>query len=248
MLSYSRQVTIQEVTGQAPLNKNYEYVFPRIVNPANKVIATQINNVLISDFLRIEPKEVRTSIFEAVWPQEKDAMPGLNDISWMVHTNTSKLLSLAISAEGCGAYCEYFTSYYSFDLKTGKLLALDLLFSKDGLLLLKDSVNMLKKQSLQPVLIRLRKELQDTATMSADDMASVKETIELYQDCLDRGGIETVQGHGFYLRDGYLFIRLDRCSAHYNRSLDELGEFEFSFKCADLRQYLTPYGRQLLFQ
>lgn len=245
LLSYSRQVTVGEVTGQPPFTKNYEYAFPHIIYPANKAVAAAINNTLVADFLRIDPKEVRKSIFEAVWPQEKDAMPPLNDISWVVHANTRKLLSLAISAEGCGAYCEYFTSYYSFDLKTGKLLGLDQVFNKEGLLLLKDSVNRLKKESLQAVLARLRKELRDT-TISVDDVATLKETIELYQDCLDRGGIETIQGHGFYLHDGNLFIRLDRCSAHVNRALDQLGEFEFSFKCADLKQYLTPYGQQLL--
>lgn len=252
LLSYGRQVVVREIKEQAPLNKSYEYVFPHIVYQADKGVAAKINDALVADFLRIDPKEVHKSIFEEVWPQTKDAMPSLNDIDWTVHTNTSRLLSLAISAEGCGAYCEYFTSYYSFDLKTGKLLTLDQLFTKAGLLLLSDSVSVLKKQKLEPAIKTLQASLQDTS-QSKEDIEIAKETIVMYQDCLGNVSADTLQEvHSFYLpfylRNGYLFIHVNRCSAHYNRSLDEFGDFEFSFKCADLKQYLTPYGQQLLRQ
>jgi hypothetical protein len=248
ILSYGRQVTIQEIKELSPLNKKYEYVFPRIVYQANKAVAAKINHTLVMDFLQIDPKKVRKSIFEAVWPQKKDAMPELNGLDWIVHFNTPRLFSIAIGAEGCAAYCEYFTNYYSFDLKTGKLLVLDQLFTKDGLLLLRDSVNFLKKEKLQSNIKTHQKLLRDTSLqLTTDDLESMKNIIELYQDCLDKDGIETVGDCSFYLR-GDLFIRLDRCSAHYNRSLDDLGDFEFSFNCAGLKQYLTPYGRQLFLQ
>jgi hypothetical protein len=122
--SFGRQVTIQTIKEQSPI-KHISYEFPRIVYKPDKNVADTINHVLVADFLSVDPGEVSKSIFEEVWPHDSILMPALNDISWIVHTNTPKLLSIAITGEGCGAYCEYFTRYYSFDLKTGELLVLD---------------------------------------------------------------------------------------------------------------------------
>jgi hypothetical protein len=245
-LSFGRQVTIQEIKEESPLNKKYEYRFPRIVYEANKGVAAKINNTLAADFLRIDPKKVRKSLFEAVWPQQKNAMPELSEIDWIVHTNTPALFSIDIGAQGCGAYCEYFDTYYTFDLKTGERLTLKQLFTKEGLIIVRDSVNSHKKQVLQATIKTHQGLLRDTAIqLTTDNIQSVKNTIELYQDCLAKGGIETVEDCSFYLRGG-LFIRLERCSAHYNRNLDDLGNIECSFDYIDMKQYLTPYGQQLL--
>ena len=244
MLSFGRQVTIRTIKGQSPV-RQIDYTFPHIVYGANKTVATKINHALITDFLQIDPKEVRKSIFEAVWPQEGEGIPAfLSGISWETHTNTSKLFSLAISAEGCGAYCEYFTNYYSFDLKTGKLLGLDQLFTQDGQRRMLDSVNLLKKQELQTAVKELQASLQDTAQKEEHERA--KETMELYQDCLEWGGVESMQDLSFHLKGNSLFIHIGRCSAHVNRALDDIGDFEFSFRPADLKQFLTPYGQKLL--
>jgi hypothetical protein len=246
LLSYGRQVTILEIKGQSPLNKKYEYRFPHIVYETNKAVAAKINNTLVADFLRIDPKKVRKSIFEAVWPQQKDAMPELSEIDWIVHTNKPGLLSIDVGALGCGAYCEYFDTYYTFDLKTGERLTLKQLFTKEGLLLLRDSVNAYKKQVLQTNIQSHEGLVRDTTLqLTADNIQDEKNAIELYQDCLDKGGIETIEDCAFYLR-GNLIIRLERCSAHYNRNLDDLGDIECSFDYTSLKPYLTPYGQQLL--
>lgn len=246
VLSFGRQVTIRTIKEQSPVRK-IDYTFPHIIYGANKTVATKINHTLITDFLQIDPKEVRKSIFEAVWPQEGESiLASLSEISWETHTNTLKLFSVAISAEGCGAYCERFTNYYSFDLKTGKLLTLDQLFTQDGQRRLLDSVNLLKKQELQTAVKELQESLHDKA--QKQDHERAKETMELYQDCLERGGVELIQDLSFYLKGNSLFIHIGRCSAHVNRALDDVGDFEFSFRFVNLKQYLTPYGRQLLLQ
>jgi hypothetical protein len=246
VFSFGRQVTIRTIKGQSPV-RQIDYAFPHIVYGANKTVATKINHALITDFLEIDPKKVRKSIFEAVWPQEGVGIPAfLSEISWETHTNTSKLFSLAISAEGCGAYCEPFTNYYSFDLKTGKLLALDQLFTQEGQRRLLDSVNLLKKHELQTAVKHLQVSLQDTA--QKEDHERAKEAIEMYQECLELGGVESIQDLSFHLKANSLLIHIGRCSAHVNRALDDVGDFEFSFRLANLKQYLTPYGRQLLMQ
>ncbi len=246
VLSFGRQVAIQTIKEQSPI-RHIDYTFPRIVYQADKTVADTINHVLIADFLSIDPKEVRKSIFEAIWPQEGEAIPpSLSEISWEVHTNTAKLFSLAISAEGCGAYCEYFTSYYCFDLKTGELLGLDQLFTEDGLRLLRDSVNSLKKHRIQAMMKTLRQSLLDTAQHKEREV--IEEKIALYRDCLEQEDIDRIEGQSFHFNRNSLFIHVGRCSAHYNRGFDDLGDFEFSFRYNDLKQHLTPYGRQLLLQ
>lgn len=244
VLSFGRQVTIQTIKEQSPI-RHINYTFPQIVYQANKTVADTINHVLVADFLSIDPKEVHKSIFEEIWPQEGEAIPpSLREISWEVHTNTSKLFSLAISAEGCGAYCEYFTNYYSFDLKTGELLWLGELFTEDGLRLLRDSVNSLKKHRIQAMMRTLRQSLLDTVQHKEREV--IEEKIALYRDCLEQEGIDRIEGQSFHFNKNSLFIHVGRCSAHYNRGFDDVGDFEFSFRIATLRQYLTPYGQQLL--
>jgi hypothetical protein len=90
----------------------------------------------------------------------------------------------------------------------------------------------------------LKTSLLDTTQKQEHERA--KETIELYQECLERGGVESLQDLSFHLQGGTLFIHIGRCSAHINRALDDVDDFEFCFRLTNLKQYLNPYGRQLL--
>jgi hypothetical protein len=49
----------------------------------------------------------------------------------------------------------------------------------------------------------------------------------------------------FYITSSNLFVSLDRCSVHYNRNLDEIGDFEFVFKLKDWDVHLTSYAKNL---
>ena len=72
-------------------------------------------------------------------------------------------------------------------------------------------------------------------------METYEDMETLYTDCLDKeiGSLEYQQ---FYITTSYLYIISDRCSDHYNMALDELWDFEFSFRLEALQKYFTNYG------
>jgi len=245
-ISYG-QATIKEIKGVDPMYKNNKYKFPIIIVPNNKIVSNKINDLLLLDVLDINRKQVKKSIFENVWLTKEIPLPRLNDLSYTMIVNNKKFLSLSISGEGCGAYCEYFTFYYSFNFKTGDIVKPDSLFNKAGRNIFLDSLNSKKKQILKSKV----KEIQDTLSSQSvregkEEREYFEEMLSLYQDCLEKDDVTDFDYLRFYITKSRLFVSLDRCSAHYNRNLDEIGDFELIFKFKDWAKYLTPYAHSLI--
>ncbi len=238
------QAFIKEIRETNPIYKTLKYSFPLVVMPQKKKIADKINNDLVSDFLNADRTKIKKSIFENVWATKEMPNPTLSDISFKVLSNDKNVLNISIFAQGCGAYCEGFTTYYSYDLNNGARVKLDSLINEEGKKILIDSMNKRKKEILRLKL----KEIIDTLKTSqkdAVDRKSYEEMETLYTDCLDKE-IESLEYLQFYITTSYLYVLSDRCSAHYNMAVDELWDFEFSFNLEKLRSYLTNYGRRLL--
>lgn len=239
------QVTIREIKEVNPQHKDEKYLFPFVVIPNNKNVADKINDFLVSDILDVDRRKIKKSIFENVWSTTGNRMQRLSDLSYGVIENNKKLFSISISAEGCGAYCENFTNYYSFDLKTGNRIKLDSLLSKTGVLMLLDSINAKRRQMLTTKI----KETQDTLKVqsvqsSKEDKEYYEEMLSLYQECLERE-VTSFEYLRFYITSSDLFVSLDRCSAHYNRNVDEIGEFEFVYKLKNWTRYLTSFANRV---
>lgn len=240
------QVTVTQIKETNPHSKNQVYIFPSVRVAGNAKASDSINNQLVSAVLDIEKKEVKKSIFENVWSTAKRTMPVVSDLSYDILANTSKLLSISISGEGCGAYCEPFTYFFSFYTKTGERMVTDSLLTKKGLELLRDSLKLKQQQILQSKIKAAQDTLAKNSFTSVDDKKYYEEMLELYKECLERKKDFSLDYLEFYLTSTSLFVSIDRCSAHVNQALDEIGEFNFEFKLDNWKEYLTPFLNTVL--
>ena len=244
----SSQALIREIKGKRPYEKSASYIFPEIIIQNNRVSTERINAQLQQDLLDIDKRTMKKSIFENVWGTKERPYSSLNDLSYSVLYNSKKFLSISITAEGCGAYCEYFTRYYSFDSKTGKKIIPGSLLTKKGLEALLDSMNKRKETLLKQKLAEITDSLnniveKDSSSSSKEDLTEIK---ELYTDCLERSKFYTTEDLNFYFTKTGLFIFTDRCSAHFNRAIDELDDFNFRFQLKDWRKHFTSFAKQLI--
>ena len=106
-LFYAQEAIIREIKRTNPITKEL-YIFPKILLPNSTVNSQTINTLLRYDILYLEKKVKDKKIFNEVW-MTKQQMTQVANISYEVRQNDKDLLSLSISAEGCGAYCEGFT-------------------------------------------------------------------------------------------------------------------------------------------
>ena len=243
-LSYG-QAIIKEIRATDPKYKNLKYSFPLVTVPNNKKISEKINNDLVSDFLDADRNKIKKSIFENVWSSgDRNAIR--SDISFEVISNDRNILNISIFAQGCGAYCEGFTTYYTYDLKNGARVKLDTLLNDEGIKLLIDSMNKKKKEMLQLQLKKIKDVLRTPAVQNDSiDRETYNEMESLYSNCLDNE-IQSLEYQQFYITRSSLHIISDRCSAHYNMAIDDLWSFKFTFRLETLKKYFTPYAARLL--
>jgi len=241
--SSAQLVRIDTIKATNPYFKKSHYIFPKIKIANHKVIADSINKDLISDFLQIEPNEVKKSIFENIWATSANTTPSLADISFEIHRIDRFIFSISISAEGCGAYCEYFTANYNYDLRTGKRIKMASLFTQAGLQFISDSVLSFKKLTLKNKI----NETKDTLKINMDSTEKnyYRDMLDLYETCLEKTDEFTVEDIPCYINKNEIIFILDRCSVHYNRNLDELGDFIIPFQIKRLK-FLSNYGKKLL--
>jgi hypothetical protein len=240
------QVIVKEVKETHPVQKERVYIFP-LIKAKNSVVSNRINNTLCSDFLDVDRNKIKKSIFENTWPGGENNYRLLSDISYNVMHNSKRIFSISISAEGCGAYCEEFTRYYNFDLQTGKEFKLEDLLTADGKKLLFEAMNKQKKELLQ-LKIRSAKELlsKKGSPVDEDDKEYYEEMIEVYSTCIESQLYTSLEYIQFSLQEKTLVVFTDRCSAHVNRNVDELGDFEYGFSLANWKKHFSPYGLSLL--
>lgn len=248
VISYA-QVTVKEIKETHPVDKDQVFIFP-LIKTKSSSISTRINNTLCSDFLDVDRNKIKKSIFEKNgWANEENVYGRLSDISYEILQNSNRIFSISISAEGCGAYCEDFTRYYNFDLKTGKQFSLGDLLTTDGKKLLLESINKQKKELLQDKIRSAKGSLhKKNSASSEEDKAYYEEMIEIYSNCLESQLYTSLEYAQFSLQQKTLVVFTERCSAHVNRNVDELGDFEFGFSLANWKKHFSPYGLSLLKQ
>ena len=240
------QVIVKEIKEMHPVQKDRVYIFP-LIKAKSKVVSDRINNTLCSDFLDVDRNKIKKSIFENIWPGGENNYGLLSDISYNVLHNSKRIFSISVSAEGCGAYCEPFTRYYNFDLQTGKKFLLDDLLTANGKKLLLEAMNKQKKELLQLKIISAKEVLHKKGSpVSKDDKEYYEEMIEVYSNCLESQLYNSLEYLQFSLQQRTLVVFTERCSAHVNRNVDELGDFEYGFSLANWKKHFSAYGLSLL--
>ncbi len=206
-------------------------LFPYIVaKRKNKIgIAQNINTYLHLEFLELLPDSYKKSPFEM--RNVDGRMPTLSVYEYDMEQN-SKFISIYISMEGCGAYCESFEAHKLFLAKTGQRVHPRDLFTTEGL----KKFNKLNHEKIQNKIKKfLKSEVRDN------------EQIEMYKYCLDKDFIGKIHTHSdFSIHKNKFILYSERCSNHAMRALDDLGDFENSYSFKELEKYLTPLGKYLL--
>ena len=222
------------------------YEFPRVILPNNKKISNKINKDLTADFLDLDTSKMHKSIFENVWATEEEPMGILHDISYEVKANNKNFISLAISAEGCGAYCENFTQYFSYALKSGNRILLEDLFNNQGKFFILRSLTRLRKNNMVKQIQDAKDSLKIIRIKRDKDASEYyRDMIDLYTKCIAEKVISDFDLN-FYLTKSQLTIIPERCSAHYNRNIDELEGAKYVFTFRSLRKNLSPFALKLI--
>lgn len=154
-----------------------------------------------------------------------------------------RIYSVTFTGEGCGAYCESFEYTYNFDLQTGEPLQLEWLFTERGQVRLLVALGQQKGYVLNQKVEEIERFL-NTDTLSADRREYYLKMRELYTTCnpeIDQlNYVRWIPG-----RDGLTIIS-GCCSAHVNRALDEIGEFEYGCSYQEWNPMLSEYGKEIL--
>lgn len=222
--------------------------FPHVRHPLTASIADAINDDLFSQVFDAEWSE-GMSISDAIPSTNDGGIPPIGDLSYRVVENNERLLSLAISGEGCGAYCEPFTIHLNYDAATGQRIRLTELFTEAGAALLSDSVASWKRKEITDFLKEAR---QESGSARGDDdeyeYEYVEEMIAMYEGCLSMLDEyeEDFAYLDFAIDRGAITIYLSRCSNHAMLALDELGDFSYRIDFRRWKHDLTPYGKKVL--
>jgi len=193
----------------------------------------------------------------STWTPPADKLPqgttSLQYTAQVVPAGNPRVLALAFSGEGCGAYCEDFTATHLFDLRDGRELSLGDLLTVDGFAAVGHRVDAERRRAYQKQLRELRAAMTSAHKGGGgDDDDDERRTF--IQTCLEQVASEpstpgwlvgedvALDGHGG------LVLTKGRCSNHAMRALDDAGEIVTRVPAADLRPWLTPYGRAVLLQ
>jgi hypothetical protein len=240
---FGQMATVKKIEQINPVSKE-KYVFPKIIVQGMPVSSKKINNKLRSEILDVDSAVKDSQIFNGVW-RTAEQWPTLSDLAYEVIRNDRWVLSIKISAEGCGAYCENWERYFTFNLKTGNQLFLDSLINDIGLHKLATDFNSFKQAKLRNIIKETKDTLETTAVKNdKETLEYFSDMLSLYTGCLDsKIEFEDMTGMEFSVESPGLVLYSERCSVHYNRNLDELWIFEYKIDLKDWKGYLTNYGR-----
>lgn len=191
-----------------------------------------------------------------------------------VSRHDDRILTIAFDTEGCGAYCESYNTWYSFDLQDGSLLTADNLFTPKGMRALAARLRQTQTTRYRQQLATLVKERQAAQTRRTgpavknnppkqEDTSDLEDRIALNQSCLDDqlakakeatapAGQQTptlLEYNGYlpFEITGKAFkLSAGRCSNHAMRALDDVGNVTMSLPFTELAPWLTDYGKAVL--
>jgi hypothetical protein len=229
------------ITDLSPVSEDYK--FPVVHFSKNKAAEEKVNTYLQLEELEHLPGVFKKNPFENVMPHEESLSGTTSFYSWTRNTTTPNVLSLSQEAESVGAYPEGFTSYHNFDARTGNAIDLDDIFTKDGLNALCKTLNQQVKKTIEDYLAELNKSGQDTGYSQEEK----DEQIGMYQSCLEGVLDYNMEYYSFYFSGDSVVFERGRCSNHAMRALDDLDKYTIPMAFSTVKQYLTHYGENLIF-
>jgi hypothetical protein len=224
-------------------NSKFNGIMP-FVESSDKEVALSINTTIYSDMLEMPaPKKWQQSLQNV--PEQ--AAQSQSEITYEVSRNDGKILSIQIEAEGCGAYCESYTSFFNFNIANGEPIAIQDMVTEKGLISLDKKLIEIRTTTLKKEITRLQSEAKNTAAAKGkDDTNPYEDSIVLYQDCLATMADISLADSRFKIDKDHIVFIYDRCSNHAMRAADTLDQFQDALSFEAIKSYLNDYGKQLL--
>ena len=211
--------------------KEQTIVFP-VVTTRNPKIDKLINTQIKKDVF--EPDDENQSLKKLLLENINEY--GLTDVSYEITYNNHNFLSFSIFSQGCGAYCSSSTTYFNFDLATGKKVSIDDVILKSKIdsfknVVQSDKINILNKYKIE-----------EKGLIGSDDIdSSAYEWIisEVDNNCINQISLETFSVSGNSLEI------LDPCEfPHVIRSQEPAIELKYTF--SSIEKFLTPRFKKIL--
>lgn len=223
-----------------PIFPQQKYEFPLLVGSSSEITG-KINSDIILDFLEVDINIKHESIFEKVWGTKEYSIPKLSDLTYNVNTISKKIFSITFNAEGCGSYCENFSTSYNYDLESGNKIYLDSLFTNKGKETLLIHLTETKRKIIKEYIFKIKNE-----NIKEEDKEQVEQTITLYEYCLKNLPFVTLKYFDFKVTNNTIILTSDRCSNHVNRALDDLGKYKFILEKNKIINLLNNFGNEIL--
>ena len=182
---------------------------------------------------------------------------GIRSQEFSVALNGPRVLTIAFNTEGCGAYCENYASYYSFDTRNGHLITADDLLTPAGMRALDSRMKKERVAKYKAQLVQLRTQLKASrkkhGAKASEESSDLEERIALNEDCLEKTvtpetapGMDAFALNAIELAEHAFQVTRFRCSNHASSALDEVGDVMFGIPYEAMRAYLTSYGKAVL--
>ena len=224
--------------------------FPFFSSKKHPQSATNINELIQYDFFKHVHKESdfsnkTLSPFRGKTGERKAYIFGFD-----VNKNEN-YITLSISADGCGAYCEEFTKTYIFDVYTGRVVSLIDLLSPTGAKHLAQTMREANKSKIAPY---IKVEPLESKSDDVNERA-MREYLEgqyyMYLDCYqnllnDKDYAKVDADTAFSIGSNSIRITQGRCSNHAERAFDEIGSFNNKFTFKELESYLNSDAKGYL--
>lgn len=236
---------VDTVRAIQPWGRHAEYTFPRLVLPASPAVATAINRHFSTMMLEVDPDTAGDALFDLVWGDSvSGGMPRLNDITWVVRHPLPEVVEIELTAEGCGAYCEAFTVRNIYDLRNGRYLPYDTLFSPEGLKALDDTLYQAWVDRLNGYILARIDDLADKE-IDPEFVDQVRGSMELYRQCMDERAVGDPYVEDLSIVAEGMSFSIARCAPHVVLELDELAPVSFTLSLAWCRPFMRPELRLL---
>lgn len=240
---------IEKKSQDCELNDDMCMTIP-FVYSKNKDVADRINNFMfIRKFGVMAPKEYSKNFGKEI------NLQGIVSHNFSVVQNNKRVLALKFTEEACGAFCEEYSSYYTFDTDTGYNISPDELFNESGRKVLAKRIINYRNSLYRKQIRLLKKELSNFKRKKAREVndefeKDIYERIQLNERC-----IQNISEYKFYydyfdilnfnFNISSVNIITPRCSGHRERALDDVGDVTMTVPYSELKPYLTDYGRSL---
>ena len=236
----AQSVAVDTISAMQPWSPHEEFTFPHFILPGRPQVAARIERDLCISLLEIDPDTAKGSIFQMVWGDPEGQVPQrLNSLTWSSNEPLPEVVSVMFSGEGCGAYCEEFTIHYAYDLRDGHRLSFDSLFTKNGIVAVDDTLRKIWQAQVEER-IEMIQDSSEVTGLSAVNRERWQDESDLYRECLLERREQRPYVSDFEPLTSELRVHIARCSAHYNRALDDLNEVSLDLPYEWLARFFRP--------